>query len=80
MKSRKLTDEEKRRFAPMLQQTYCAIADDAGRLSRRAIVEVTCDANRPEQYGGMSREDYQILCDAYNHRDTQRWLRQTLNY
>lgn len=81
----KLTDEQKKKFGPMLQQTYCAIASDAeellpkrGRIS--VIVELTCDANRPEMFGGMSKEDYKILWESYSHRDTQKWLREILNY
>lgn len=82
----KLTDEEKARFEPMLQATWEAIGPDAepglskGRARQGELIEIVCDANRPEMYGGMSHADYQTLCAAYRSRDTQRWLRQVLNY
>jgi hypothetical protein len=76
----KLTVEQKARFAPILKATWEAIAFDVGSVGSVAeIVEITCDANRPEQYG-MSREDYRALSAAYSDRDTQRWLRSILNY
>ena len=83
----KLTDEEKARFEPMLQRTWSAIAGDAemasGRfkpLKVREIIEITCDANHPEMYGKMTREEYARLSECYHHNDTQRWLRKVLNY
>jgi hypothetical protein len=84
-KSKKLTDEQKERFAPMLIRTWGAIASDCEHLlSRRGrvgeIIELVCDANLPEMYGGMSSEEYKIILESYHHRDTQKWLRQVLNY
>lgn len=78
----KLTDEQKARFKPMLKQTWEAIADDlmGQRFKRAEIVELTCDANRPQMFGGMSGEEYDTLCRAYDHPDTQKWLRSILNY
>lgn len=76
----KLTDEEKAHFAPMLQRTYEAIAWDVNCHGVEEIIEITCDANHPEMYSGMTREEYKVLCDAYFERDTQRWLRKVLNY
>lgn len=76
----KLTDEQKTRFAPMLRRTYEAIADDANCSDVDEIIEVICDANRPEMYGGMSRDEYKELCKAYRDDDTQRWLKKVLNY
>lgn len=75
-----LTPEQKKSFGPMLQRTYEAIADDANCQDVEEIVEVTCDANHPETYGGMTREEYQILSREYHDPDTQAWLRQILNY
>ena len=85
-KSIKLTDEQKARFAPMLRATWQAIGPDAedviskGRGRVAGIVELVCDANMPEMYGGMSKEEYRTLSDAYFHKDTQKWLREVLNY
>jgi hypothetical protein len=76
----RLTDEEKARMAPQLQRTWHAIGPDANVTKVRDIIEITCDANRPEEFGGMSREDYTRLCHAYEHRDTKKWLRKVLNY
>lgn len=76
----RLTDEEKARWAPMLQATYEAIAADANCDGVDEIVEVTCDANHPEMYGGMTREEYNALGAAYYDPDTQAWLRKVLNY
>ena len=82
----RLTDEEKKLFEPMLHDTWNAIGSDAidamegKRLKVSDIVEITCDANRPMEYGGMTREQYKRLSDCYHHNDTQRWLRKILNY
>ncbi len=75
-----LTNEEKARFALMLQETYEAIASDANCEDVDEIIDVTCDANHPEIYGGMSHEEYNVLCAAYHLPDTQAWLRKVLNY
>lgn len=81
----KLTDEQKQRLAPLLRATWQGIGPDAepmlsrGRSRQAELIEMVCDANRPEQYG-MSHDDYTLLCSAYAHRDTKRWLRQVLNY
>jgi hypothetical protein len=82
----KLTDEQKARFAPMLTATWQAIGPDCESTIEGwtddvdEIVEMVCDANRVQAYGGMSDEDYAALCAAYNDRDTRRWLRSVLNY
>lgn len=81
----KLTDEEKHRFAPMLQRTFDAIGPDCASIdgwrgTKAEIIEVTIDADRPITFGGMSSSEYQRLCDAYRDPNTQRWLRRVLNY
>lgn len=81
----KLTDEQKAKFAPMLKQTWQSIGFDCEELLPKrgrvgVIVELVCDADRPVTNGGMSKEDYKILSLAYGHRDTQKWLREILNY
>jgi hypothetical protein len=83
----KLTEEQKGVFGPMLQRTWQAIAPDAEpalSLSRRkrtqGIIEMTCDANLPEMYGRMTREQYRELTAAYYDPDTQEWLREVLDY
>lgn len=81
----RLTQEQKARFAPMLRRTWAAIAPDCEHLLTKRgrvgeIVELVCDANMPEMHGGMTHEDYKILSDAYHYRDTQKWLREVLNY
>lgn len=81
----KLTDEEKKAFEPMLHDTWAAIAPDAidaigYQPKKNEIIEMICDANRPEMFGGMSKEQYRRLSDCYNHPDTKRWLRAVLNY
>ena len=84
--NKKLTDEEKARFGPMLQQVWQQIAPDAieangGKDYKVSdIVEITCDAHRPMEFGGMTRAEYDRFSDCYHHRDTQRWLRKILNY
>jgi hypothetical protein len=83
LRPRPLTAEEKERFEPMLMQTWHAIAGDCEphipRYGNRArvshIVELVCDANRPEMYGKMSRDDYDVLSMAYSRKDAQAWLR-----
>lgn len=84
--SDKLTDEQKARFAPMLDQTWQAIGPDCistiegWRGSKTEIIEMVCDANRVQMYGGMSDADYAAFLRAYHNPDTQRWLRKVLNY
>lgn len=84
----KLTLEQRQKFTPLLQRTWAAIAADCeehiprvgGRGRLRHIIEITCDANRPMDYGPMSKEDYEQLTLAYHRKDTQKWLREILNY
>ena len=82
----KLTDEQKAKFGPMLQNTWQAIGPDAepllsrGRGRQGELIEMTIDANRPEMYGGMSSEDYKILSASWRDCDTMKWLRKVLNY
>lgn len=76
----KLTAEEKARWAPMLCATYEAIASDANCDGVDEIIDVTCDANRPEIYGEMTRAEYNELCRCYHDPDTQAWLKKVLNY
>lgn len=76
----RLTNEEKTRWAPMLRATYEAIAADANCDGVDEIIDMTCDANHPEMYGGMTREEYKELCRVYDDPDTQTWLKETLNY
>lgn len=80
----RLTDEEKAHWAPMLHATWQAIGPDCHKaipaLKRSDIIELVCDANMPETYGGMTSEEYRVLSRAYSHTDTQKWLRATLNY
>lgn len=84
--SKKLTNEQKERFAPLLHATWQGIAPDCeamlskGRSRVGEIVEITCDADHPVTNGGMTPEDYKALLEAYRHRDTKKWLRQILNY
>lgn len=84
----KITPEEKARWTAMLQNTWSAIGHDAepglerGRQRVPCIIEMTLDANRPEEWGDMTSEEYETLCDLYSRRDqeTMRWLRAVLNY
>lgn len=79
----KLTFEQMERFELMLRATWVAIASDCeehipktkarGRVAH--IIELICDANRPMDYGGMSKEEYEALSLAYHRKDTQKWLR-----
>lgn len=76
-----LTEEDKARMAPILRRTWDAIAPDGEQFvdSIDGIVELTCDAGRPCEYG-MSGLDYQLLGQSYDQPDTQEWLRRVLNY
>lgn len=84
--NKKLTDEQKARFAPILKDVWQGIAPDCeamlseGRGRVGEIIEITCDADRPVTNGGMTPEDYKALQEAYHHRDTKKWLRTVLNY
>jgi hypothetical protein len=56
------------------------VIDALGRDPKRGeLVEIVCDANRPEDYG-LSKELATRLSECYFSRDTQRWLRAELNY
>lgn len=73
-----LTPEEKTRWAPMLRQTWGVLEPDAGtlgRLTKANIVEITCDANRPQEYGGMTELEYAYLSAIYDKPAIQRWLK-----
>lgn len=83
----KLTNEQKSKLEPALHRTAQYIFQDSeveemlpkrGRAA--AIVELVIDADRPVTLGGMSKEDYKLLCEAYSSRDTEQWLRKVLNY
>lgn len=81
----KLTYEQMQKFAPMLVATWQAIGPDCERLLPKRgrvahIVELVCDANRPMDFGGMGKEEYEDLTHAYHRKDTQKWLREVLNY
>ena len=83
----KLTPEEKARWASILDQTYQSIGHDVEPMLEgkrtgersRIIIEITVDAHRPLDYG-MTIDEYDVLCDAFDHPDTKRWLRSVLNY
>lgn len=85
----KITEEEKKRWAPMLWQTWGAIAPDAeGMLSRGArarqaeIIELCLDANRMTMFSDITPEEEGVLCGLWvsNDKPTMTWLRKTLNY
>lgn len=79
-----LTPEEKARWAEMMHQTWCAIADDAaaleGRITKAIIVELVCDANHLMSFAGMTREEDQFLSVVYHRPAFQRWARSIMNY
>lgn len=84
-----LTNEEKARWAPMLHTTWEAIGADVealysepgnGRLTKGGIVEMVCDANRIEMYGGMTHDEYEFLVAVYSRPATKRWLYKEMNY
>ena len=87
-----LSEEEKKRFGPMLQRTWGAIASDAiecnpdleGSADKpsdlEGIIEITIDANHPEFHGGMSHPEYMRLLECTRIEATQVWLRKVLNY
>jgi hypothetical protein len=84
----KLTEEEKKRWAPMLHQTWGAIAPDAeaavpqGRGRVACIIECCLDANRMQMFSDITPEEEGVLCGLWikNDRSTLRWLREQLNY
>ena len=78
------TEEEKKRWAKMMHMTWHAIGSDCGqlgcRITKSLIVELVCDANRIEEYGGMTRAEYDFLGVIYNQPRFQRWARKEMNY
>src|SRR5678816_3412814 len=82
--TQKLTKEERDRWADMFHATWQAIGEDCsqleGRLTKSVIVELVCDANRVQMYGGMTDEEYDFLCTVYERPTFQRWARKELNY
>lgn len=85
-KNQKFTPEEKTRWATMMHETWQAIAADAeesmmgDRLTRSIIVEFVCDANRIQEFGGMTNEEYNFLGSIYHTPSFQRWARKEMNY
>jgi hypothetical protein len=85
LKKQLLTAEEKGRWAEMFHDTWRAIAPDAdemcrGRSRASLIVEMVCDANRVQMYGGMTDAEYKFLGACYHRGDFQKWARGVLNY
>ncbi len=78
------TAEEKSRWAEMMHRTWYTIAADACdgsfRLTRGIIVELVLDANRCEQYGGMTKEEAEFMSAIYHQPRFQRWARKQMNY
>lgn len=82
----KFTPEEKARWAPMLVDTWQAIAPDAlqacrdcgQRVTKSIVVEYVCDANRVQMFGGMTDEEYQFLCVVWNRPAGVKWLNEVL--
>lgn len=86
LKKLPLTKEEKARWAPMLHETWNAIAYDAMeasqgmKLTKGLITEYVCDANRVQTFGGMTDEEYAFLCVVWSRPSGKRWLYSELNY
>jgi hypothetical protein len=82
------TAEEKARWAPMLHATWQTIGGDAEhamqeagqRLTKAIIVEFVVDANRVQEFGGMTDDEYAFLCAVYDRPTVKRWLYKELNY
>jgi len=71
-----LTAEEKTRWSAAMHRTWHAIAGDlgdVGRMSGKLIVELVCDANRVQEYGGMHDAEYAFLSAIYSTPRFQRW-------
>ena len=87
---RRLTDEEKKRIAPFLRETWNYIAPDAGPIIDEApererhlcLIEFVMDADRMTMFTKITKEDKALVTDrwVHNHRDTMKWLRAELNY
>lgn len=83
-----LTAEEKERWAPMLHATWQAIGYDVmqvmgetgQKLTKAVIAEFVCDANRVQQFGGMTDAEYDFLSAVYDRPAVKRWLYKELNY
>ena len=83
-----LTAEEKARWAPMLHTTWHAIGGDAEqamqeagqRLTKAVIVEFVCDANRVQEFAGMTDDEYEFLMAVFDRPTVKRWLYKELNY
>ena len=81
------TAEEKERWARILHDTWHALSADAEqamvdsgqRLTKTILVEIVCDANRPEQFG-MTQEEYRFMSAIYSQPRFQQWARRELNY
>jgi len=78
-----LTPDQKKRLGPQLLKTLGILEADFYTLpdfkgTTDEIVELVCDAGFPVDYGGMTKEDYDALCNEYGDTDTERWLRELL--
>jgi hypothetical protein len=74
-----ITPEEKARWKSILQRTWDFIAYDAiqacgGEAKRSDVVEFVCDADRPVTDGGMTKEEYRVLCQWSYTRSFKDWI------
>lgn len=90
---KKFTVEEQRRWGDAMIATWHAIAadvDDGFRLEARLsgkkqrltpglLVEIVCDANRLEKFGGLTREEGNVISALYFTRRFQQWARRIMS-
>ena len=88
----RLTDEERARLASAMVDTWQAIAPDihdcfafdareSGKrkhVSASALVELVCDANRMETFGGITKEEAAVLSKVYSTPSFQKWARSVM--
>lgn len=84
-----LTTEEQLRWSKAMVSTWHTIAPDVidgmrfearmsgkcERLTPSMLVEMVCDANRLEQFGGLTAEEGKVLGAMYGRPSFQRWAR-----
>jgi hypothetical protein len=87
-KPNRLTKKQKARFAPILRGCWKRSAEyysdylkefKEDGASDRQMLEFKCSMLcQLVEDDGLSGKDYEILCAAYYHPDTQKWLKQQI--
>lgn len=74
------------RVKEAVRRVWAVISADAYEMLRdmttgealEVAVELCLDADRPVTEGGLSKEDYTLICGGHHHDDAERWATEAL--